>query len=129
MIPSQHLNVFETFSSFKTNLRKHLILRCSDEIFKFLCNCIFKIKEVQIELKNVNSNTLKTNKHLITKFCLTRIRLSLRRKILGSQQGTSLLCLKLKGYEQQSSQEECTCSRRLINRSRATVHNRQTAVR
>ena len=138
MIPSQHLIIFETFSSFKPLLKKLFILHCSDEIIKIFCNCIFNIKEGRIELKNVNLMSLKMNKFLIEKLCSTRIKLSLKRQLFASQQGTSLLrllnssilrYLKLQCYEQQISQKVCTCSRRLILRPRATVQIRQTSGR
>lgn len=118
MIPSQHLYTIELFSSFKPILKRHFILHCSDDIIKLFCNCLFNIKEGAIELKNVKPNTLKKNKLLIQQICSPKIRLSLKRELLASKQGQSLLrllknsilrYLKLQCYEQ-ANKAICTCA-------------------
>ena len=120
MIPSQHLFTIERFSSFKLVLKKHFILKCSDAIIKLFCKCVFKIKQGSIELQNVKIQSLKKRMTLIEKLCSSKIRLVLKRGLLASKQGLSLLRLlsnsilryrKLRCYEQQSNKEICSCSR------------------
>ena len=93
MIPSQHLFTIQLFSSFKPVLKKHFIFICSDEITKNFCNCVFNIKRGSIELQNVKIKSLKTNMTLIEKLFSSKIRLVLKRRLLASKQGLSLLRL------------------------------------
>ena len=120
MIPSQHLFTIELFSSFKPVLKKHFILNCSDAIIKLFCNCVFNIKQGSIELQNVKIQFLKKRMTLIEKLCSSKIRLVLKRGLLASKQGLSLLRLlnnsilryvKLQCYEQQINKEICSSSR------------------
>ena len=120
MIPAQHLLTSELFSRFKPVLKKHFILHCSDAINKLFCNCVFNIKQRSIELQNVKTQSLKKNMTLIEKLCLSNFRMVLKRALLASKQGLSLLrllnnsvlrYLKLQCYEQQSNKEICSCSR------------------
>ena len=120
MIPSQHLFTIEMFSSFKPVLKKHFISNCSDAIIKLFCNCVFNIKQGSIKLQNVKIQSLKKRMTLIEKLCLSKIRLVLKKGLLASKQGLSLLrllnnsiprYLKLQCYEQQSNKEICSCSR------------------
>ena len=120
MIPSQHLFTIELFSSFKRVLKKHFILNCSDEIIKLFCNCVFNIKQGSIELQNVKIQSLKKKMTLIEKFCSSKNRIVLKRGLLASKQGLSLLrplnnsvliYLKLQCYEQRRNKEICSCSR------------------
>ena len=120
MIPSQHLFTIELFSSFKPVLKNYFILNCSDGIIKLFCICVFNIKQKLMELQNVKIQSLKKRMTLIEKLCSSKIKLVLKRGLLDSEQGLSLLrllnysilrYLKLQCYEQQSNKEICSCSR------------------
>ena len=119
MIPSQFFFTIELFSSFKFVVKKHSILKCSDELIRLFCNWVFNIRWWSIELQKVKIQSHKKKRTLIEKPRSSKIRLVSKRRLLASKQGFSLLrlsnnsnlrCLKLQCYEQQSNKEICSCS-------------------